>query len=282
MMIIALWILLCLIGFILTFISIILPSPFNMVMPPFGGFIMFMCLMQIIGIAKGKGFLALYRNLKENEYWAWVPTHMGKLKLYVLKQDHKGVLFHKLLGLFEHKGTEWSFGNNPMVFAFPESGYTVDIVDEQYFSMLQREEGLETWDAVVKTYLGAAKYAEFCKQFRHLDKPTIMNINQELDWLHNQVDPENPLSKTVFGETVDFRNRCQYLKYTYDPTSSMNATERERLWALKEGMDYKDKQLDQNISRAKAIVYILMGLMIFLIVLTQLDLSNLGKLFGGS
>jgi len=251
----------------------------GMIIGMFSGLIPFMAVMQIIGFAKTKGFLPLYKNLNEHEEYAWVPNKMNKIRLFIMKKKHKDLLYRKGLGIFENKGTEFNFGNNPMCFAFPESGYTVDFRTIHYFGLLEKEDKVDDYEECIKEYLGEEKYKIFCKLFRENPRPDYYDIDNEIQWLINNKpskDNGNVLDKNVFGETVDFSNRLKYLRYNYDPISSENATEREKIISLKEGMDYRDESKAMN--RAKAAVMVLIGVAIFIIILTSVDISSL---FGG-
>lgn len=253
----------------------------GMIMGVFAGIMPFMAIMQIIGYAKSKGFLALFKTLEENEKYVFIPNKLNKIIIFIMKIKHPEILYRKGLGFFEDKGTEFGFGNSPMSFAFPDSAYTVDFKTIQYFSLLGKDKDLEATDYedCVKEYLGEDAYKTFCTKFRNNPKPDYYDIQNELDYLM-RATPVNKLEKTVFGETVDFRSRLKFLKYNYNPITADNATEREKIAALKEGMDYKDKDVDKAVSRARAIFMVLMGLMIFLIVISVIDWSNFSSLFG--
>ncbi len=248
----------------------------------FAGFMPFIAIMQIIGYAKQKGFLSLFKTLEENEKYGWVPNKTNKLMCMVFKKTHPGVIYKKGLGVFEDKGTEFSLGNSPMSFVYPHSAYTVDFPTMHYFSLLERDKdkSIDDYEDCVREYLGEKEYKEFCEKFRADDKPDFYSIQNEIDFLiRYKPNGDKSLSKSVFGETVDFRNRLKYLRYNYDPITADNATERERIIALKEGMDYRDT--DKYVSRAKAIVMIIFGIMVFLIVVSVIDFSAIGGIFGG-
>lgn len=273
------WVSLALGGMVLAFIGGFIGGPNGMMIGIFGGILPFMAIMQMIGYGKKKGFLPLLRDLEDDEKYVWIPDKRNKIHLIVMKEPHPGVLAKKGLGIFEHKGTEFGFGDDPMIFAFPESAYTVDFPTEHYFSKLEKEDGLDEYEECVKEFLGSEKYKTFYGQFRKNPKPDYYNIKNELQWLINNRPNggQQVLSKTVFGETVDFTNRLKYLKYNYNPISGENATERERIIALKMGMDYKEDTKD--INRAKAIATILFAAMIFIAVLVSLDWGGFLNMF---
>ncbi len=253
----------------------------GMMIGAFAGFMPFIAVMQIIGYAKNKGFLALFKTLEPNEKYIWVPNKLNKIMLFIMKKSHKDVLTHKQLGIFEDKGTEFALGNSPMGFAFPHSAYTVDFPTIHYFSKNEdKEDGVDDYEDMVYKYLGDTKYKQFYNKFRGKDKTDYYSIINEINWLiQNPPTGDNggdAQEQVVFGETVDFRNRLKYLRYNYDPITAENATERERILALKEGMDYREP--DRYMSKAKAISVVLMAIMILVVVFSVVDV---GAIFGG-
>jgi len=161
-----------------------------------------------------------------------------------------------------------------MNFAYPWGGYTIDIPTEHYFSKTKIEDDLDTFDEHVRRYLGETKYKAFQQRFRTKQDITIHDINRELDWLIEQT-PVDKLEKNVFGETIDFQSRCKYLRYNYDPSRVENATEREKIIAFKTALDYRDPSTEKYMGIAKALVMILIGLGIFLALLSSLDLGGI-------
>jgi hypothetical protein len=282
---IAVFIMMGIAGLILAVITSLTVFPVNVLGAVFGGMLPLMAILQIFGIAKQKNFLPLYKDLDKNEKYEWVPDTNNRIHLTIMKSNHKGLLYLKGLGLFEDKGTTFLFGKDKMGFAFPESGYTGDIPTIQYFSQLFRDNGVSEWDEFVKLYLYPSAFEEFKKRFRQGKKPTIDNINAELEWLSQRPmsSVRNDLKQQVFGETVDFRSRCRFLKYNYDPVAAENATEAEKIIAYKKAVDYKDPKEDfsKYSAVAKAVVLIIMGLVIFMAVASSIDLSNFMGMFGG-
>ena len=270
------------VGFVLTVVMSFTVFPVNILGAVFGGMLPLMAILQIFGIAKQKNFLPLFKELDKNEKYEWVPDMNNRIHLTIMKSDHKGLLYLKGLGLFEDKGTTFLFGKDRMGIAFPESGYTGDIPTIQYFSQLFKKTGTDEWDDFVELYLHPSDYKEFKDTFRSGKKPTIDDINAELNWL-SEHRARNELEQKVFGETVDFRSRCRFLKYNYDPVAAENATEAEKIIAYKKAMDYKDPKEDFSKygAIAKAVVLIIMGLVIFMAVASSIDLSNFMGMFGG-
>jgi hypothetical protein len=251
-----------------------------MILGLFGGILPFLAIMQMIAYFKQKKLLPLVRNLEDKERYVWIPDKRNKLHLVVMNEPHPGILVKKGLGIFEHKGTEFGLGNDSMCFAYPDGAYTVDFETIDYASKLEKENGLNEYEDIVKEYLGETLYRTFCQKFRNNPKPDYYNIDNEIQWLiNNGPKDNNGLSKTVFGSTVDFTNRLKFLRYNYNPISGENATERERLIALKEGMDYKED--NKEINRAKAIATILFAVMIVVAVLVSLDWHGFVSMFGG-
>ncbi len=279
---IVMFIMLALFGFVLSVLSGFVGYPFGIMLGAFGGLLPFMAIIQIIGIAKGKGFLTLFKDISKDEKFIWVPDRDNKIHLTIMKYSNKGILYLKGVGLFEDKGTSFLFGRDKMGFALPESGYTLDLVSEHYFSLLKKDNGLNDWDSCVKQYLSEDDYAKFRTMFRHPGRePNLYKINEELDWLAERV-PKDKLEKQICGQTVDFRSRCMWLKYNYDPGAAENATDLEKIRMLKLATDYKDeKDFQKYKSIGMMIVMIILGIVILISVLSALDFSNLFGMFGG-
>lgn len=275
---IALYILFSIMGIVLGFIGGYFSGGImGVMMSLFSGMMIFMPIMMIIGYAKNKGFLPLFKNLKEFEKYAMFPDTFGKLKFLVMNQIYDGMLFKKGIGLIDDKGTEFAFGNDKGSFALPRLGVTIDFKNIHYNSLLQKDDGIKDYDEAIRQYLGDNKYQIFLEKFRKNPKPDIYDINQELQWLKDQ-EPNDSLEKTVFGETVDFRDNLQSLKYIYNPISMENAVDTVKIWTKREQLGYKDVDKQRNL--AKTVVTILFAVMVFLIVMSVVDWSQLGGLFG--
>lgn len=270
-------------GMALSVVGGFIPFPMSIMVCMFGGFICLMAILQVIGIAKQKNFLMLYKDLEDNEKYIWIPDKNNKLYLTIMKSDHKDVLFHKAIGLFEDKGTEFLFGKDKMSFVFPESAYTADLKNVHYFSMLKKKDGLESWDDCVKKYLNQEDYGLFVKLFRHGNvEIDFEHISRELDWLINR-KPSDELKAMIRGESIDFRSRCKWLKYNYDPASADNATEAEKIAVWKQLSNYKEshEEYKKYGAIAKAVMIIIFGIVLAIVVLSSVDLSNFIGLFGG-
>lgn len=279
MNVVSMYVLVAILGLCLSFIGgYISGGTLGMMMGMFSGLIIFMPVMMMIGYAKNKGFLPLFRALKDFEKFIFFPDKFGRIKILVMNIIHDGILQKKKLGLIDDKGTEFALGSDKMSIALPRKGTTVDLKDIHYFSLLKKEKGVEDYDDAIKHYLGETVYMEFCEKFRKNIKPDIYDINAELQWLIDHEFPKDKLNQDMFGETVDFTDELQHLKYIYNPVSMENAVDTEKIWTKREQMGYKD--VDKKMSTAKAVVYILFGVMVFLIVMSVIDWSQLGALFG--
>ena len=274
MQIIAVYIFMSLLGFIAIFGTSMLGTPYSLLGGMFGGLMMFMSTIQMLGTARAKGFLSLFKNLEANEQFTWIPDYNNRLHVVITQGKHKGLIYKKGIGLIDNKGTSFAFGKDTMNFAYPWSGYTIDLPTEHYFSKTKIEDDLDTFDEHVRKYLGETKYKIFQERFRTKQNITIHDINRELDWLIEQT-PVDKLEKNVFGETIDFQSRCKYLRYNYDPSRVENATEREKIIAFKTALDYKDPSTEKYMGIAKAAVMILIGLGVFLALLSSLDLGGI-------
>lgn len=280
MMVIGVWILLAIVGLCIGFLGgYAFGGPYGMMIGFFAGLMMLMPIMQMIGMAKQKGFLMLYRTLKDDEKFVHFPDKFGKLKTIVMNIKSPEVLYRKKLGRIDDKGTEFAWGTSPASFGMPHMGMTVDIQAAQYTTLLGKDkDGIKDYDTGVKKFLGSLQYRIFKKKYRDTSKPEIDDINNELQEQIDTVTPGDPLEKKVFGETYGWKDFCHFLKYAYNPMAMENAIDTEKIWVKREQMGYKD--VDKNISRAKAIMMVLFGIMIFIAVLSAIDIGSIGKMFG--
>jgi len=280
MNVIGMWIMVAILGVCMGFGGgYVTGGTMGMMIGMFSTIMVFMPIMMMVAYAKNNGFITLYRSLKDFEKFIFFPDKFGRLKIFVMNTVHDGILYKKKYGLIDDKGTEFAFGDNRMSIALPKKGVTVDLKDIQYFSMLKKEDGIQDYDHAIKQYLGESVYTQFCEKFRKNPKPDIYDINAELQWLVDYPIPRDMMEKDVFGETVSFVDELQHLKYMYHPQAMENAVDTEKIWTKREQAGYKD--MDKRMSTAKAIVIILFGLMVFLIVVSVIDWSNMGGLFGG-
>lgn len=280
MNVVAMWVIVAILGVCLGFGGgFAVGGTMGMMVGMFSTIMVFMPIMMMITYAKNNGFIALYKSLEDFEKFIFFPDKFGRIKVFVMNTVHDGVLHKKKYGLIDDKGTEFAFGNNRMSIALPKKGVTVDLKDIQYFSLLRKERGIKDYDDAIKHYLGEEAYSKFCMRFRKNPKPDIYDINAEIQWLVDYPIPEDMLKKEVFGETVSFVDELQHLKYIYHPQAMENAVDTEKIWTKREQAGYKDA--GKTMSTAKAVVVILFGVMVFLIVVSVIDWSNIGGLFGG-
>lgn len=244
-----------------------------------GGIVMFMPVMMMLGVARTKGFLPLFQNLKENEKYVHFPDHFGRLKTLIVNTRHEGICHKKGVGVIDDKGTEYCWGDAPVSFGEPRLGMTIDVKNARYTELLEKDNDIEDYDSAVKEVLGERDYEEFCKRYRSGNiRPDIFYINSEIDFLLDKKF-RNKLEKNVFGETWGFKNFIRWLKYAYHPQTLENAIDTEKVWVKQEAMGYRDVQ--RTGALAKAIIAIMFAVMVVVIVLSTVDLSNFMGLFGG-
>jgi len=249
-----------------------------------GGIICFIPLIQLILTAKTKGFLPFFWNLEEEngikkEKYCLIPNKFGRLTLIVAKIVGKDTLFAKRLGLIDDKGTEYAFGNSPLSFIQPRLGFTKNIKSAQYHSLLRRKKDIDDYEEAIKKYLGPEQYKTFESRFRQNPEPDANDINDEIQYLRNIKEPADPLGLTVFGETYTWDDDLSYFQYNYLPDTMQNFVDNEKINVRREEMGYKDPQ--KSIAWAKAVAIVVIAVVILLAVLSSLDLSKIGALFGG-
>lgn len=277
MKIIALLLTAAVMGFALAFIGgFLFGGTMGMMFSMLSGLLMFMPIIQLIGIAKTKGFLPLYVNLQEHEKFIGFPDSFGRLKILIVNTRHEGICYKKNFGFIDDKGTEYAWGNSPFSLAMPKLGMTIDVKNAHYTELLEKNRKLQDYDDALRSYLGTEAYDTFCEKYRTDTPPDIYDIYRELDRLIDEVKPNDNLEEKVVGETYGFKHFLRWLKYAFHPQSIENAIETEKIWTKRQQMGYKD--VDKNISRAKAIVYVLFGLMIFIAVISSLNINLAGML----
>lgn len=281
---IGLYIFMGIIGMILSTIAGFVPYPGNMLMGMFGGVVSLMAILQILGVIRSKHFLGIFKDLDKDEKFVFIPDLNNRLYLMIMKTNQRGVLFHKDLGVIADKGTTFSFGKEKIGFVLPESGFTVDLVSEQYFSFWgKKDESLESWDDFVQRYLNNTDYQTFRQRFRQPTmEPDAYKIQEELDFLINVSVPRNEMTVKIAGETVDFRSRCKFLKYNYDPVAVETSIDAEKVAVWKKFTNYKEKDEYGRwgaIAKAVAVIFIAFG--VLMAILSSLDLSGFMGMFGG-
>lgn len=279
MITVVMWVILCIGGFVLSVVGgFFFGGAYGAMAGMGAGFLMFMPVMQMITIGKQKGFLPLYVGLKDNEKYVHFPDKFRKLKTIIANTRHEGVCYKKGIGFIDDKGTEFSWGGDPASFGIPKLGMTAEIKNASFTELLEKNRDIKDYDEAIRKYLGDEKYKVFCEKYRNIEKPNIHDINKELDALINVEKPADPLVEKVFGETWSFANFARFLKYAYHPLAMDIAVDSEKLWVKQEMMGYKDA--DRAMGWAKAVVWVLFGLMIFISVLSSLNIKGFGSMFG--
>lgn len=249
-----------------------------------GSIISYLPFIQMLLTARTKSILPLFFNLKEEngikkEKFLLYPGKFGRLGILIAQIVSEKVLFVKGAGLIDDKGTEYAFGNSPLSFWEPGAGYTQNIRSAQYHSLLRKEKYIQDYDEMVKAYLDDKDYDVFVKTFRKNPEPDSMQIDQEIQWLKDVKQPRDNLELTVCGETYSIENDLPFMKYNYHPQTMKNFVENEKINVRREEMGYKNPE--RAMAWAKAIAIVVIAIVILLAVLSSLDLSKIGSLFGG-
>lgn len=275
----AVWVFISIIGFGVVFLcGMVFGGPNGMMAGLGGGILMILPVMNLIGIAKQKGFLPLYANLKDHEKFVIFPNAFGRLRTLIMNTKHEGVLYKKDLGWIDDKGREYAWGKDKCSLGYPKCGITIDPVPSHYMELIEKNRDIDNYEDAIKRFLGEKEYTVFAKKFREEVRPNIYDIRRELQYLINTANPQNELKETVFGETYSFKNLANWLIYAYDPRSMENAIDTEKIWVKREQLGYKP--IDKAMSYAKAAVIAMIGLAIFFAVVSSLGV-NLGEIFGG-
>jgi hypothetical protein len=254
----------------------------------FGGIITFMPLIMMILTAKNKNLIQLFFNLQEEngikkEKFLLYPGKFGRLGITIARIVSDKVLFVKGAGLIDDKGTEYAFGNSPLSLWNPGSGFTLNVLSAQYHGLLKKDEKrlIQDYDEMIKVYLTDKDYDTFVKTFRlNNPEPDSAQIDREIQWLKDVQNPRDKLELPICGETYSIQDDLAFMKYNYHPQTMKNFLENEKINVRREEMGYRDK--DKAMSWAKAIAVIVIAIVILLAVLSSLDLSGLGGIFGGA
>jgi hypothetical protein len=197
----------------------------------------------------------------------------------VAKMVRDGVIFVKRWGPIDDKGTEYSFGNSPLSFVIPHLAFTKNLVSSQYHHLLKKEEGVNDWDEAVKKYLGPERYKEFVSKFRQNDEPDNDAIQAELQWLKDIKNPADALAISVVGETITFHDDIDFFKYNYLPEYMNVYVEQEKINVRREEQGYKDPS--KAMAWGKAAFIVILAICILVVILSSVDLTQLGSFLGG-
>lgn len=270
-------------GTVLGFVgAFLMGGPIAGMFAMFGGFLAVMPMFLMISRAAQKRFLPLYENLGENQKYLHYPDKFGKLGTMIVDIKQRGILFKKGIGIIDDKGTEYAWGKDPVSFAEPNLGVTVEIPAAQWTHLLRKEDGLLDYEQMVQAYLGEEGYKIFCSKFRTNPKPDWIDITNELEYLKEFIPKKETnakFTKLIFGTTWGFDTFISYLKYALDPMRIDTAIKTEVLLAKQEAAGYRDQS--RAMSWGKAIMLVLLGLGIFFAIMSALDLKGLGSFFGG-
>lgn len=236
-------------------------------------------VLMVIGQIKKARLFPFLAGVDDDEQVTLFTDIRNRLTPITVNTKHEGILHKKRMGIIEDKGTPltWADTGIPVSVSLQKCGVTVNLKQAQYQSKLEGK-GIEDYEEALKRYLGPAKYTLFADAFRKTSEPQYEEIAKELDYLLAQ-EPNDPLVEKVCGETVNFKNFLNWLKYAYHPLSAENAVDSEILETKREAMAYRDIQKLQGWG--KLILILLIGLGIFIVILATMG-PQLGSLFGGS
>jgi len=247
-----------------------------------GGFMALMPMVFVIGKAKQKGILKLFRDLKTEgetkEKYVHFPNRFGRIMTLIGVVKQPGRITIEGIGDFDDKGDELVWGNDPASFGLLNIGTTLSLKQRLYEKALEQD-GIFGYDNALKTYFGESRYKKFVELFRRNPNPGHKDIAMELEAITSEEKPVNELKRTVLGETVSFKNAAEWWKYAYLPFALKNAISQEKIIATAKAIDYKDKSKNME-GYGKMVIYILMGLMVFLVVIGSMW-GQVSKMFGG-
>ena len=234
--------------------------------------------ISIVGQVKRARLLPFIAGVGDDEHVTLFADVRNRLSPITVNTKHEGILHKKDLGIIEDKGTPltWADTGIPISISLQKCGVSVHLKNAAYQSKLG-EAGIENYEDAVKAYLGPAQYTLFAEKFRGDTEPQYEEIEKELTSLLQQA-PNDPLKAKVCGETINFKNYLNWLKYAYHPLSAENAVDSEILETKREAMAYRDMQKFQGMG--KLVLMLLIGLGIFVVIIATMG-PQLGGLFGG-
>ena len=252
--------------------------PITMMFAVFGIAILVWPVISILGAVKRAKLYPLLAGCKDDEQVTLFADRRNRVSPIIMNSKHEGILHKRDMGIVEDKGSPltWADTGIPISISLQKLGVTVDLHQAQYSKALEGE-GLKDYEDALKRYLGPAKYVTFASKYRLSTEPQYEEISKELDYLLAQ-EPNDPLVRKICGETVDFKNFLNWLKYAYHPLSAENAVDSEILEVKREAMAYAEGKKMQGWG--KLIIVVLIGVGIFLVILATMG-PQLGKLFGG-
>lgn len=283
MMLIGVCVTLVILGFVGSFLSgFYFGGQYGMMVGFFCGMPSFMALMLLIGKAKNKGFIKLYRDLKDTdkEYEKFVhfPDSFGRIRTLIGVVKQPGRVHVKGLGDFDDKGDEYAWGMDRACFALPHTGMTIALKKALYTNKLE-DEGIKNYDSALKRFLGETKFNLFKKTHRNKVNPDADDIRNEVKAIIETDNPDDPLERKVLGETVGFKDFAVWLLYAFNPVFMDGAIMQEKLIERKAMMDYRDKE-GKYTGIGKMILYILFDFMIFLLVIGAMW-DSVSQIFSG-
>jgi len=265
MFVVVFWMIMAFIGMAIAIVGVFLGGLMSYMLVMFGCVLEVMPVLQVSAAIKEKRLIPFFMKLKDFEQISLFVNNRFQIFPFIFNNKHEGILQKKNIGMIDDKGTPLTWGKLPCSISMQGSGLTIELKMAQYMALLKNEDGIEDYEEAIRRYLGPMKYKEFFNMYRKNPKPDIVAIKKELQYLINEREPNDYLEKGVIGETVDFKNFCNYMVYAYHPQSSQNAMDAEKIQVKREAMAYATT--DKVGSLGKTVVWILIGLMIFFVVM---------------
>lgn len=252
------------IGFAITFFGSLIGMPYGMFICAGGSMLIFLPLIFMTTTINKRRLVPFFMKLKQFEKLVLMVTERAQVWPFIFNTKHEGILQKDRIGMMEDKGTPLTWADMPISVGMLRCGVTVDLIMSQYVASLFRNRDLKSYEEAIKRYLGPGKYTEFCKKFRNVAKPDWYHIKTELHNLLKNNEPNDPLQEKILGETIDFGTFINYLLYAYNPKSSINALNAEKIQTKREEMGYKQNR--DMVSWGKFIIMLVIGLIIFFVV----------------
>lgn len=252
----------------------------------FGGIMMLMAFMMLVGPIMREGLLPYWAKLRDDEEITWHITRRGKFFPFIVKNRKEGLLYWNKHFFADAKGAMLtSLTGKAMSLSLQRYGYTLDPPTMSYFQKVKKDKKLKTGDEyeeALALYLGKDNYEAFKKKFRDkTDLPDKFDIQDELTWLLDYQKPADALEYNIAGEVMGWKDILGFMKYSYDTAAVENSIEREKLDILMRQSSYNQEGL-KAINYAIAIVIVLIGLGVAFYIFQNIDIgSTLGGLFGG-
>lgn len=274
---------LVLIGFILVLVGSTGVLGYFGILPGFfGGIMMLMSTMTLIGPIIKDGLTPYFTKLRDDEEISHYITRRGKTFPIIVTNRKEGVLYYKKHFFADTKGAELTtLSGKPASITLQRYGFTLDPIKTSYMSKLKLHKKLKSGDEyedALRHYLGPEGYKIFVRRFRTKKPlPDKYDIQTELKWLLDFQKPADALEYNIAGEKVGWKDILGFMIYSYDTNATENAIEREKLDIMLRNKSYNPEAV-KAIGYAIAIVIVIIGIGIAFYMFQNI---NLGAIFGG-